>query len=92
MFRIWAKMFQNNRLIKDMEVTNADMELNRTRKVYRAIDEICNAFDLAHPIWLESTIREFQQHDKCRFYKDNFPEEISFDYLELEMLEEDEMF
>ena len=75
-----------------MEVTNADMELNRTRKVYRAIDEICNAFDLAHPIWLESTIREFQQHDKCRFYKDNFPEEIAFDYLELEMLEEDEMF
>jgi len=89
MFRLWAKIFKNNRLVRDMEVQNGDLELNRTRKIYQAIDEICMEFDLAHPLWLESTIREFQQNDKCRFTKDNFPEEISFDFLEIEMLEED---
>ena len=89
MFRLWAKMFKDNRLMKDMEVQNASLESNRTRKIYQAIDDICVEFDLAHPIWLESTIREFQLHDKCRFTKDNFPDEIEFDYLEIQVLEED---
>ena len=92
MFRSWAKMFHENRLIKDMEVQNGDSQLNRTRKVYKAIEEICVAFDLAQPIWLQQTISDFQQHDKCRFTKDNFMEEIDFDYLEIEMLEEDDSF
>jgi len=54
-----------------------------------AIDEICYAFDLAKPIWLDSTIRDFKKHDKTRFTKDNFIEAIDFDYLEIQVIEED---
>lgn len=90
MFRLWAKLVKDNRLLKDTVICNEDPELNRTRKIYKAIEESCGEFDLAQPVWLDSTIREFQQHDKCRFTKDNFMEEIAFDYLEIEMLEEDD--
>lgn len=90
MFRLWAKMFKNNHMLQDMEVQNASTELNRTRKIYQAIDEICIEFDLSHPIWLASTIRDFQNYDKCRFTKDNFPDEIDFDYVEIQVLEEDD--
>lgn len=89
MFRMWAKMFKNNRMLKDMEVQNPDLQCNRTRKVFQAIEEICYAFDLAQPVWLPNTIAEFQRHDKCRFTKDNFMEEIDFDYLEIQVIEED---
>lgn len=89
MFRLWAKIFKDNRMIKDMVVCNDSTELRRTQKIMMAIDEICHIFDLAKPIWLESTIKDFKKHDKTRFTKDNFIEAIDFDYLEIQVIEED---
>lgn len=89
MFRLWAKIFKDNRMIKDMVVCNDSTELRRTQKIMMAIDEICYTFDLAKPIWLESTIKDFKKHDKTRFTKDNFIEAIDFDYLEIQVIEED---
>lgn len=89
MFRLWAKIFKDNRMIKDMVVCNDSTELRRTQKIFMAIDEICYTFDLAKPIWLESTIKDFKKHDKTRFTKDNFIEAIDFDYLEIQVIEED---
>jgi hypothetical protein len=89
MFRLWAKVFKNNKMIKDMVVTNDSKNLNRTKKVFQAIDEICYNYDLAKPIWLDSTIEDFKRHDKTRFTKDNFIESIDFDYLEIHVIEED---
>lgn len=90
MFRLWAKLFKENRMIRDMVVCNDDKELNRTRKIYKAIDEICYAFDLSQPIWLNATVEDFKRHDKTRFTKDNFMDEIEFDYLEIQVIEEDD--
>ena len=39
-------------------------------------------------IWLDSTINEFKRHAKARFYQDNFVDEIDFDYLEIQIIEE----
>jgi len=89
MFRLWAKIFKDNRMIRDMVVCNDSAELRRTQKIFMALDEVCYAFDLAKPIWLESTIRDFKKHDKTRFTKDNFIEAIDFDYLEIQVIEED---
>jgi len=66
MFRIWAKAFLNNRLIKDMVVCN-DKDESRTAKVFHAVTEICQAFDLSEPIWLDMNIKDFQRHDKTPF-------------------------
>ncbi len=89
MFRLWAKMFKDNRMLKDMVVINDDPQLKRTQKVFSALEEVCRNFDLAKPIWLDSTILEFKRHDKARFKQDNFMESIEFDFLEIHVIEED---
>ena len=89
MFRLWAKMFTDNRMIKDMVVCNEDPTLRRTEKIFAAIDEVCHAYDLSKPIWLKPTIADFKKHDKVRFTKDNFIDQIDFDYLEIHVIEED---
>ena len=89
MFRLWAKIFKDNRMLKDMVVCNDDDTMNRTRKIFHALDEICYAFDLSKPLWLESTVADFQKHDKTRFTKDNFIDAIDFDFLEIQVIEED---
>jgi hypothetical protein len=90
MVRLWAKIWKKSRMLKDMTVENGSTELNRTRKIFSAIEDVCKEFDLSIPIWLDSNIAEFQRHDKVRFNKDNFMEEIDFDYLEIQVIEEDE--
>ena len=46
-------------------------------------------FDLGKPIWLEHNIAEFKRHAKARFYQDSFIEQIDFDFLEIQVIEED---
>ncbi|MDO5410458.1 MAG: hypothetical protein Q4F21_08400 [Lachnospiraceae bacterium] len=88
MFRLWGKIIKSNHLLKDMVYCD-ESDLNRTRKVFQGLEEICNAFDLENPIWLDSTIQEFKRHSKCRFGKDHFIEAPEFDYLEIQVIEED---
>lgn len=89
MFRLWAKIFKENRLINDTVICNENENLNRTKKVFSAIDEICYEFDLSKPIWLDTNIDGFKRHDKTRFTQDNFIDSIDFDYLEIHVIEED---
>ena len=86
MFRLWGKMMKENRMLRDIVISNGDYTMSRTAMVFDAIDQICYAFDLGHPVWLDKTIEEFKRHDKARFTQDNFIE--SFDYLEIQVLEE----
>lgn len=88
MFRLWGRIFKNNKLLKDTVICN-DQEDTRTHKVMTALSEICYEFDLEIPIWLESNVREFQIHGKTRFRRDSFIEQVPFDYLEIQIIEED---
>ena len=71
-----------------MVIENNDASLTRTQKIFSAIDEVCYAFDLSKPIWLEHNIREFKRIDKTRFINDNFIDSIDFDFLEIHVIEE----
>ncbi len=88
MFRLWAKVFQNNRMLRDTVIED-DGRDTRTHKVFHALDEICRVFDLGRPIWLDSNISDFKRFSKTRFTQDSFLEPVDFDYLEIQMIEED---
>ncbi len=87
MFRLWAKIFKDNRLIRDTVVCD-DTDDTRTHKVFNALDKACYELDLGKPIWLDATVAEFKRHSKTRFRADNFIEDIDFDYLEIQIIEE----
>ena len=88
MFRMWGKLWKDNHLVRDTVINISDYSLSRTQMVFQSLEEICYQFDLSQPIWLDANIREFQRHDKTRLSRDNFVEEIPFDYLELQVIEE----
>ena len=88
MFRLWGKIWKDNHLLKDT-VFEEESTDTRTHKILRGLEEICYEFNLGKPIWLDKTVAEFKRHDKARFSQDNFIEEIPFDYLEIQVIEED---
>ena len=75
-------------MLRDM-VSEHYEEDTRTHKVFAAIEEACMEFDLCKPIWLDKNIREFQTHSRTKFTQDSFIEEIPFDYLDFQVIEED---
>ena len=88
MFRLWGKVWKDNHLLQDKVICDCT-DATRTRKIFGGLNELCYAFDLEKPIWLDSNIFEFQKVSKTRFYQDNFIETIDFDYLEIQVIEED---
>lgn len=88
MFRLWARTFKDNHMLQDTCISDAGND-TRTHKVFRALDEVCYQFDLGKPIWLDKTISDFKRLSKARFTQDNFIETIEFDYLEIQIIEED---
>ena len=98
MFRLWARTFKDNHMLQDICIEDGSNE-TRTHKVFHtldelcrefhALDEVCSKFDLSKPIWLDNTIAEFKRHRKARFTQDNFIDSIDFDYLEIQVIEED---
>ena len=86
--RIWFKLFKDTRLIQDETIENNDDD-TRTHKIFKSLEDACMSLDLGHPVWLDKNISEFQKNSKTRFKSDNFIEEIEFDYMEMQILEED---
>ena len=89
MFRLWAREFRENHMLRDIVIEAGGTD-TRTHKIFRAVDSVCHEFDLGQPIWLDSCVRDFKAHDKTRFYQDSFIEQIPFDYLEIQVIEEDQ--
>ena len=86
--KIWFKMIKENRLLRDITIENTENDTS-THKIFQAIEQVCDVFDLGQPIWLDTNISEFKRHAKTRFLQDSFVEQITFDFLEMHVLEED---
>ena len=55
MFRLWARTFKDNHMLKDTVICD-DSPDTRTHKVFHALEAVCYEFDLGRPIWLDSNI------------------------------------
>ena len=85
---IWVKLCEDTRLLNDLTYEDYGPG-SRTDKIMKALEEACKKFDLSVPIWLDVNINDFHRNSKTRFTKDSFIEHIDFDYLELQVIEED---
>lgn len=87
MFRLWGKLWKDNHLLSDT-VYEEESDDTRTHKIFRGLEQICYELDLEIPMWLDSTVKEFKRHARARFYPDSFIEQVDFDYLEIQIIEE----
>ena len=89
MFRVWGRTFKSNKMLQSTTIELDISDEGRTHKVFMALEQICEEFDLSNPIWLDSNINEFKRIARTRFYADSFVESIDFDYLDFYVIEED---
>lgn len=89
MFKVCGRLYKKTKCIRYLTVDIDDDSLTRTKKVFAAMELLCNELDLASPIWLDSNIKDFKLRARTRFTAANFVETIKFDYFDFAVLEED---
>ena len=61
MFRVWGRTFKSNKMLQSTTIELDIPDETRTHKVFMALEQICEEFDLSNPIWLDSNINEFKR-------------------------------
>ena len=81
--RLWAKIIQKQRIERQATYDC------RFDEVEEALTELCREFDIPRPIWLDKHFREYEAFQRTRFLPEHFMEEVPFQRLEIEYLEDD---
>lgn len=87
MYKLWAKKIKHNKIISSITVKN-DEDISFSEKRDKCIKEICQKFDLSVPLWLEKHRIEFSEFKYVTFYEDDFIDDIDFDKLEIEIIDD----
>ena len=84
MSRLWAKIIVKHRIARQSAQPSAFEDVRET------LGEICREFDIPAPIWLGKQEREFEKFRLTSFGPESFMEDVSFQKLEIEFLEDDD--
>lgn len=83
MARLWARIIVRQRIVQQRTVPCP------RDGVGSALEEICHGFDIPCPIWLNKHTHEFEAFRHTAFLPEHFMEEVPFERLEIEYLEDE---
>ena len=86
MIKLWGVLRKRQRIAKQETVTAPSGD---ARDVHDAVDELCRAFDIARPVWLDKHENEMEKFGRTIFLADDFMESVAFDRFEVEILKEE---
>lgn len=87
MIKLWGKIITNNQILNQNVVVCAE-DIKYEEQLKKCMIELCYNFDIAKPYWLTKNLMEYNKLKRAFFTQDNFIEEITFDKLEIEVIEE----
>lgn len=87
MYKLWAKRIRKNHIIDSITVKNKE-EITPNEKRDKCLKEICQKLDLSVPVWLNKHDLEFSQFKYVTFYPQDFIDEVDFDKLEIELIDD----
>lgn len=90
MFRLWGKIMKNNDMVDDKVFELDAFDLSTDVKVKEGLKSLCYDFDITVPMWLSDNTTGIKMVGKTKFMDHHFIESIKFDYLEIEIIENDE--
>ena len=82
MFRIWAKIYKEGKIIRQLTYERDDKFVYA--QFFNYLADICEGLDIATPLLLKSHVFNYAKFSMVRFLPRDFAEPVSFDKLVLE--------
>ncbi|HAQ39484.1 MAG TPA: hypothetical protein DCM73_00660 [Clostridiales bacterium] len=87
MYKLWARKINKNHMTGSIVVKNKE-DISLSEKRDKCLKEICQRLDISVPVWLKKHDLEFSQFKYVTFYPQDFVDEVDFDKLEVELIED----
>lgn len=87
MYKLWAKKIKSNKIVNSIVVKNKE-DISFDKKRDKVFKEICVKMDVSVPIWLRKHDLEFSQFKYVTFFPQDFVDEVDFDKLEIELIDD----
>ena len=87
MYKLWAKKIKSNKIVNSIVVKNKE-DISFDKKRDKVFKEICVRMDVSVPIWLRKHDLEFSQFKYVTFFPQDFVDEVDFDKLEIELIDD----
>lgn len=87
MFRLYGKVVKNNAIVNHHVVAIDDPSMDPPTKLKRALEGLCDYFDIENPLWQSDHTKGIRQVGKAKFIRHHFIDDIDFDYFEIEIIE-----
>lgn len=87
--RIWAIIRKRMRIAQQCEANGVHNGLWDVDAVSKALTPLCEQMDVARPVVLDKHVKQLSNFGKTAFRQPDFVEAVSFDALEIELIDDD---
>ena len=81
-----GRLFVANRMTEIKEVTTEDTDSSYSKRLEKALVELCRQMDIPVPMWMKKNTHEFAAFHQTIFFDEQYPEKVKFDSFQIKMI------
>ena len=83
---IEGRLFVANRMTEIKEVTTEDTDSSYSKRLEKALVELCRQMDIPVPMWMKKNTREFAAFGQTIFFREQYTENVRFDRFQIRVI------
>ena len=76
-----------NMMMEIKEVTTEDTDASYSKRLEKALVELCRQLDVPVPMWMKKNTKEFAAFGQTIFFREQYTENVRFDRFQIRVIE-----
>ncbi len=85
--KLEGRLFVANRMTEIKEVTTEDTDSSYSKRLEKALVELCRQMDIPVPMWMKKNTKEFAAFGQTIFFREQYTEQVRFDRFQIRVIE-----
>jgi hypothetical protein len=82
-----GRLFVANRMTEIKEVTTEDTDASYSKRLEKALIELCRQLDVPVPMWMKKNTKEFAAFGQTIFFREQHTDNVRFDRFQIRVIE-----
>ena len=78
-----GRLFVENRMTEIKTVTTEDVDASYSKRLEKALVELCRQLDIPVPMWMKKNTKEFAAFGQTIFFSEQYTEKVRFDRFQI---------
>ena len=79
--KLEGRLFVANRMTEIREVTTEDTDPSYSKRLEKALIELCRQMDIPVPMWMKKNTKEFAAFGQTIFFREQYTEKFALNHL-----------